>query len=75
MIFGDKSRRTDFPNKSIMVNLSGLGIPGNVITNFESFFHLILPNAQWRKPVQHAAITASGCRYSVLPSALLRWEH
>src|ERR1019366_6369990 len=41
-------------------DMSGLGIPGNVIADFEAFCHLILPNAQWRKPVQHAAITAHG---------------
>jgi hypothetical protein len=36
-------------------DMSGLGILGDVIADFEAFSHLILPNAQLRYPVQHIA--------------------
>jgi pullulanase/glycogen debranching enzyme len=36
-------------------DVSGLGIPGNVIADYESFSHLILPNAQLRYPVRQIA--------------------
>jgi hypothetical protein len=31
-------------------DVPGLGIPGDVIADFEGFSHRFLPNAQWRKP-------------------------
>jgi hypothetical protein len=48
--------RMDLDNPA--ADMPGLGIPGDVVADFESLSHLILPNAQSHKPVQHATITA-----------------
>ena len=47
-------------------DMSGLGIPGNVIADFESFSHLILPNAQLRYPVQQIAALTGGAGREVV---------
>ena len=36
-------------------DMPGLGIPGDVVADFESLSHLNLPNAQSRFPVQQIA--------------------
>lgn len=37
-------------------DMSGLGIPGDVIADFEAFSHLFLPNAQRREAIQFAYV-------------------
>jgi hypothetical protein len=54
-------------------DMSGLGIPGNVIVDFESFSHLIFPNAQLRYPVQQiAALTGEAEFVMYIPKGVGR---
>jgi hypothetical protein len=39
-------------------DMSGLGIPGNVIADFEAFPHIIPLRANGANPVQHSVIKA-----------------
>jgi len=50
----------DFDNPA--ADMSGLGIPGNVIADFEAVCHLILFNGRRRKSVQDAAVAAASTR-------------
>jgi hypothetical protein len=42
--------------------MSGLGIPGNVIADFEAFPHIIPLRANGASPVQHSVIKALDVR-------------
>jgi hypothetical protein len=46
--------RMDLDNPA--ADVPGLGVPSDVIALFETFFHLILANAQRCKPAQHPTL-------------------